>query len=188
MALNKKRTITSANVSAAKVEPKVEPKVESKAEAKTESKVTDLAALQTALAHMVQLITDLSGKLEAANGRIDELSTRIDELESKLNAALEDDDDDEDDDDGNDDGDDDGDEEEGDDVTADDIDCNKAYKQLTSMDADQQKEVLVEAMKSLGVKSLQARSIRKDANAALAVAEVMCSDKFGWDVEDFLKD
>lgn len=182
MALNKKRTITSANVSAAKVEPDV------KSEAKAEPKVSDLAALQTALAEMVKLITDLSGKLEAANGRIDELSTRIDELDSKLNAALEDDDD-EDDGNGDDDGDDDeGDDDEGDDVTADDIDCNKAYKQLTSMDADQQKEVLVEAMKSLGVKSLQARSIRKDANAALAVAEVMCSDKFGWDVEDFLKD
>ena len=183
MALNKKRTITSANVSAT-------AKVESKAEPKTESKVTDLAALQTALAQMVQLITDLSGKLEAANGRIDELSTRIDELESKLNAALEDDGDD---DDGNDDGDeeegdDEGDEEEGDDVTADDIDCNKTYTQLTSMDVDQQKEVLVKAMKSLGVKGLQARSVRKDANAALAVAEVMCSGKFGWEVEDFLKD
>lgn len=188
MALNKKRTITSANVSAAKVEPVPA----TKADAKSEPKVSDLAALQTALAEMVKLITDLSGKLEAANGRIDELSTRIDELESKLNAALEDDDDEDDgngDDDGDGDGDDDeGDDDEGDDVTADDIDCNKAYKQLTSMDADQQKEVLVEAMKSLGVKSLQARSVRKDANVALAVAEVMCSDKFGWDVEDFLKD
>lgn len=178
MALNKKRTISKSTetVSAPVAETAPAP-------------VTDLTALQTALAQIVQLVGDLSGKLETANGRIDDLSSKVDDLEAKLNAALEDDEeadeeaDDEDAEDEDDEGDD-----EGDDVTADDIDCNKAYKQLTSLDADQQKAVLVEAMKSLGVKSLQARAIRKDANAALAVAEVMCSDKFGWDVDDFLKD
>lgn len=176
MALNKKRTISKSTetVSAPVAETAPAP-------------VTDLTALQTALAQIVQLVGDLSGKLETANGRIDDLSSKVDDLEAKLNAALEDDDsDDEDSDD--DDSDEDDSDDEGDDVTADDIDCNKAYKQLTSLDADQQKAVLVEAMKSLGVKSLQARAIRKDANAALAVAEVMCSEKFGWDSEDFLKD
>lgn len=174
MALNKKRTISKSTetVSAPVAETAPAP-------------VTDLTALQTALAQIVQLVGDLSGKLETANGRIDDLSSKVDDLEAKLNAALEDDEeaDDEDDEDSDEDSDDDG-----DDVTADDIDCNKAYKQLTSLDADQQKAVLVEAMKSLGVKSLVARTIRKDANAALAVAEVMCSEKFGWDSEDFLKD
>lgn len=175
MALNKKRTITATATKS----------TEAPAAPASAAPTMDMAALQTALTQIVQLVTDLSGKLEAANGRIDELSGKVDDLESKLNAALEDDGDEEDEDDADDadDADDDG-----DDVTADDIDCNKAYKQLTSMDADQQKEVLVEAMKSLGVKSLVARSIRKDANAALAVAEVMCGDKFGWDVDDFLKD
>lgn len=175
MALNKKRTISKSTetVSAPVAETAPAP-------------VTDLTALQTALAQIVQLVGDLSGKLETANGRIDDLSSKVDDLEAKLNAALEDDEDAEDEDD--EDTDDDDSDEDGDDVTADDIDCNKAYKQLTSLDADQQKAVLVEAMKSLGVKSLQARAIRKDANAALAVAEVMCSDKFGWDVDDFLKD
>lgn len=169
MALNKKRTISKSTEAETKVET---------------APVTDLAALQTALAQIVQLVGDLSGKLETANGRIDDLSSKVDDLEAKLNAALEDDEeaDDEEADDEE------ADDEEADDVTADDIDCNKAYKQLTSLDADQQKAVLVEAMKSLGVKSLVARTIRKDANAALAVAEVMCSEKFGWDSEDFLKD
>lgn len=173
MALNKKRTISKSTetVSAPVAETAPAP-------------VTDLTALQTALAQIVQLVGDLSGKLETANGRIDDLSSKVDDLEAKLNAALEDDEDAEDEDDSDDSDEDD----EGDDVTADDIDCNKAYKQLTSLDADQQKAVLVEAMKSLGVKSLVARTIRKDANAALAVAEVMCSEKFGWDSEDFLKD
>jgi TolA-binding protein len=176
MALNKKRTVT-ATATATK-------STEGNATASA-APAMDMTALQTALAQIVQLVTDLSGKLEAANGRIDELSGKVDDLESKLNAALEDDEDAD-----GDDEDADGDDEDadGDDVTADDIDCNKAYKQLTSMDIDQQKEVLVEAMKSLGVKNLVARTIRKDANAALAVAEVMCSEKFGWDVDDFLKD
>ena len=172
MALNKKRTITATATKSTEAAPA------------SAAPAMDMTALQTALTQIVQLVTDLSGKLEAANGRIDELSGKVDDLESKLNAALEDDEDGDDDDE-----DDDGDgDEDGDDVTADDIDCNKAYKQLTSMDIDQQKEVLVEAMKSLGVKNLVARTIRKDANAALAVAEVMCSEKFGWDVDDFLKD
>lgn len=175
MALNKKRTITATKSTEATAAPA------------SAAPAMDMTALQTALAQIVQLVTDLSGKLEAANGRIDELSGKVDDLESKLNAALEDEGD-EDDEDADESEEDDADEDDGDDVTADDIDCNKAYKQLTSMDAEQQKEVLVEAMKSLGVKSLVARSIRKDANAALAVAEVMCSDKFGWDVDDFLKD
>lgn len=175
MALNKKRTISKSTETVSAPVAETAP-------------VTDLTALQTALAQIVQLVGDLSGKLETANGRIDDLSSKVDDLEAKLNAALEDDeeaDDEEADEDAEDE--DDGDDE-GDDVTADDIDCNKAYKQLTSLDADQQKAVLVEAMKSLGVKSLVARTIRKDANAALAVAEVMCSEKFGWDSEDFLKD
>lgn len=172
MALNKKRTITATATKSAEAPASAAPAM-------------DMTALQTALTQIVQLVTDLSGKLEAANGRIDELSGKVDDLESKLNAALEDD---EDADEGSDDEDADDSDEDGDDVTADDIDCNKAYKQFTSMDADQQKEVLTEAMKSLGVKSLVARTIRKDANAALAVAEVMCDDKFGWDVDDFLKD
>lgn len=173
MALNKKRTISKSTetVSAPVAETAPAP-------------VTDLTALQTALAQIVQLVGDLSGKLETANGRIDDLSSKVDDLEAKLNAALEDDEDADDEDADDEDADDD----DSDDVTADDIDCNKAYKQLTSLDADQQKAVLVEAMKSLGVKSLVARTIRKDANAALAVAEVMCSEKFGWDSEDFLKD
>lgn len=180
MALNK-RTRTLSKSTEAKSEAAPTPVAENKS--------TDLTALQTALAQIVQLVTELSAKLETANGRIDDLSSKVDDLEAKLNAALEDDDSDEDEDsdDSEEDSEDDS-EEDGDDVTADDIDCNKAYKQLTSLDADQQKVVLVEAMKSLGVKSLQARAIRKDANAALAVAEVMCSDKFGWDVDDFLKD
>lgn len=180
MALNKKRTISKSTetVSAPVAETAPAP-------------VTDLTALQTALAQIVQLVGDLSGKLETANGRIDDLSSKVDDLEAKLNAALEDDEDSDDEDEDADEEDsdeDDSDDDEGDDVTADDIDCNKAYKQLTSLDADQQKAVLVEAMKSLGVKSLVARTIRKDANAALAVAEVMCSEKFGWDSEDFLKE
>ena len=164
MALNKKRIATVAKSTEAPA---------------SAAPAMDMTALQTALTQIVQLVTDLSGKLEAANGRIDELSGKVDELESKLNAALEDDEDGDDED---------GDDEDGDDVTADDIDCGKTYKQLISMDTDQQKEVLAEAMKSLGVKSLGARTIRKDANVALAVAEVMCSEKFGWDVDDFLKD
>ena len=164
MALNKKRIATVAKSTEAPA---------------SAAPAMDMTALQTALTQIIQLVTDLSGKLEAANGRIDELSGKVDELESKLNAALEDDEDGDDED---------GDDEDGDDVTADDIDCGKTYKQLISMDTDQQKEVLAEAMKSLGVKSLGARTIRKDANVALAVAEVMCSEKFGWDVDDFLKD
>lgn len=177
MALNKKRTISKSTetVSAPVAETAPAP-------------VTDLTALQTALAQIVQLVGDLSGKLETANGRIDDLSSKVDDLEAKLNAALEDDEEADEEADDEDAEDEDDSDDEGDDVTADDIDCNKAYKQLTSLDADQQKAVLVEAMKSLGVKSLVARTIRKDANAALAVAEVMCSEKFGWDSEDFLKD
>jgi len=174
MALNKKRIATVAKSTEAPA---------------SAAPAMDMTALQTALTQIIQLVTDLSGKLEAANGRIDELSGKVDELESKLNAALEDDEDGDDEDGDDEDGDDeDGDDEDGDDVTADDIDCGKTYKQLISMDTDQQKEVLAEAMKSLGVKSLGARTIRKDANVALAVAEVMCSEKFGWDVDDFLKD
>lgn len=178
MALNKKRTISKSTETAPVAETKVPETVPT----------TDLIALQTALAQIVQLVGDLSGKLETANGRIDDLSSKVDDLEAKLNAALEDDEDEDTEDADDEDDSDEDSEDEGDDVTADDIDCNKAYKQLTSLDADQQKAVLVEAMKSLGVKSLVARTIRKDANAALAVAEVMCSEKFGWDSEDFLKD
>lgn len=177
MALNKRTRTLSKSTEAAETAP-----------ASSSAPTSDLTALQTALAQIVQLVGDLSGKLETANGRIDDLSSKVDDLEAKLNAALEDDEGAEDEDEDSDEEDSDEDDDEGDDVTADDIDCNKAYKQLTSLDADQQKAVLVEAMKSLGVKSLVARTIRKDANAALAVAEVMCSEKFGWDSEDFLKD
>ena len=159
MALNKKRSASaSASVSAS-----------------TETKPSmDLAALQTALAQIVQLVADLSGKLEAANGRIDE-------LENKLNAALEDDDDeDEDDDDDN--------EDEDEEVTEDDIDCNKAFEQYKSLEGDQQKKVLAKAMESSGIKSAKSKDIKTNAKLALAVADVMCDDEFGWDVDDFLKD
>ena len=158
MALNKKRSASSS----------------ASTETSTETKPSmDLAALQTALAQIVQLVADLSGKLEAANGRIDE-------LENKLNAALEDDDDE--------DEDDDDDEDEDEEVTEDDIDCNKAFEQYKSLEGDQQKKVLAKAMESSGIKSAKSKDIKTNAKLALAVADVMCDDEFGWDVEDFLKD
>lgn len=156
MALNKKRS-ASASASTETTSTEAKPSM-------------DLAALQTALAQIVQLVADLSGKLEAANGRIDE-------LENKLNAALEDDDDDDDEDD-----------EEDEEVTEDDIDCNKAFEQYKSLEGDQQKKVLAKAMESSGIKSAKSKDIKTNAKLALAIADVMCDDEFGWDVDDFLKD
>lgn len=145
----------------------------------------DIATMQQVLAKVIEMVQSFDAKLGEVTSRLDALEGRLDELKSELDAALEDADEadeadeDEADEDEN---------EDADDVTADDIDCNKTYKQFTSMDADQQKAVLSQAMADSGIKSIQARTIRKDANAALAIAEVMCSDKFGWDVDDFLKD
>lgn len=162
MALNKKRSASaSTSTETTSTETASKPSM-------------DLAALQTALAQIVQLVADLSGKLEAANGRIDE-------LENKLNAALEDDDDEDDDDD-------DEDEDEDEEVTEDDIDCNKAFEQYKSLEGDQQKKVLAKAMESSGIKSAKSKDIKTNAKLALAIADVMCDDEFGWDVDDFLKD
>lgn len=175
MALNKRTRTNSASSNTAATVSK-----------ETAAPVTDMDALKTALAQLVQLVTELNSKLAEQTARADEFEKRLDEFEEKLDAALEenaDEDDDEDEDEDEEDDDEDAD----DDVKPEEIDCKKTYQHLTALDADKQKKVTVAAMKSLGVKSLQARTILKDANAALAVAEILCSDEFGFAVDDFLK-
>ena len=174
MALNKRTRTTSASSNTVSKE--------------TPAPVTDMDALKTALAQLVQLVTELNSKLAEQTARADEFEKRLDEFEEKLDAALETnaDEDDEEDEDSDSDEDEDEDDED-DDVKPEEIDCKKTYQHFTSLDGDKQKKVTIAAMKSLGVKSLQARTILKDANAALAVAEVLCSDEFGFAVDDFLK-
>ena len=169
MALNKKtRTVSTSAPVAEPAQAQANP---------------DFTALQTALASIVQLVTELSNKLAETN-------SRVDELEGKLNAALEDSDEEDSDEEDSDEEDSDEEDSELDDedVTADEIDCNKVYKHFSSVSADDQKAILAKAVKDSGIKNINARSLRKDANAALAVAEVMCDDKYGWEAEDFLKD
>lgn len=141
----------------------------------------DFAALQTALQAIVELVTkldakvaELAGELDKTNERVAAIEAAMDEPEDEEDEEDEDSDEDEDEDD--------------DEVTADDIDCNKVYKHFSSVSTEDQKAILAKAVKDSGIKNINARSLRKDANAALAVAEVMCDDKYGWEAEDFLKD
>lgn len=173
MALNKKTRTVSASTPAVQAEPAPAPS-------------TDFTALQTALQAIVELVTKLDGKVAELAGELDKTNERL----AAIEAAMEEDEDEDADDDNEDSDEDDeeDDEEDGDEVTADDIDCNKVYKHFSSVSAEDQKAILAEAVKDSGIKNINARSLRKDANAALAVAEVMCDDKYGWEAEDFLKD
>lgn len=145
----------------------------------------DFAALQTALQAIVELVTKLDGKVAELAGELDKTNERVAAIEAAMDeepeeSELEDEDSDEDEDEDEDD--------DEDEVTADDIDCNKVYKHFSSVSTEDQKAILAKAVKDSGIKNINARSLRKDANAALAVAEVMCDDKYGWEAEDFLKD
>lgn len=176
MALNKKTRTVSAST-AVQAEPVPAPAPVN----------SDFTALQTALQAIVELVTKLDGKVAELAGELDKSNERL----AAIEAAMEEDEDseDEDDEDSDEDSEDDEDEDEdGDEVTADDIDCNKVYKHFSSVSAEDQKAILAKAVKDSGIKNINARSLRKDANAALAVAEVMCDDKYGWEAEDFLKD
>lgn len=181
MALNKKTRTVSASTPAVQAEPAQSTP--------TPSPSTDFTALQTALSAIVELVTKLDGKVAELASELDKTNERLAAIEA---AMEEDEDEDEDSDDETDEDDEDSDEddedEDGDEVTADDIDCNKVYKHFSSLSAEDQKAILAKAVKDSGIKNINARSLRKDANAALAVAEVMCDDKYGWEAEDFLKD
>lgn len=178
MALNKKtRTVSAPANTAVQAEP-------APAQA---SPSTDFTALQTALTAIVELVTKLDGKVAELAGELDKSNERLAAIEAAMEEDEEPEDADEDDDEEDEDGDSDEDED-GDEVTADDIDCNKVYKHFSSVSAEDQKAILAKAVKDSGIKNINARSLRKDANAALAVAEVMCDDKYGWEAEDFLKD
>ena len=182
MALNKK----TRNVSA--------PAQSAPEQSATEPANPDFTALQTALTAIVELVTKLDGKVAELAGELDKTNERVAAIEAAMDEEPDDDEDseldDEDDDDSDEDEDDDDsdEDEDGDEVTADDIDCNKVYKHFSSVSAEDQKAILAKAVKDSGIKNINARSLRKDANAALAVAEVMCDDKYGWEAEDFLKD
>lgn len=178
MALNKKTRTVSAST-----EPAVQAAPAQSASASTS---TDFTALQTALQAIVELVTKLDGKVAELAGELDKTNERL----AAIEAAMEEDEDSEDEDseDEDDDEEDEDSDEDGDEVTADDIDCNKVYKHFSSVSAEDQKAILAKAVKDSGIKNINARSLRKDANAALAVAEVMCDDKYGWEAEDFLKD
>lgn len=185
MALNKKTRTVSASTPAVQAEPAQS----------TPTPSSDFTALQTALSAIVELVTKLDGKVAELDGKVAELAGELDKSNERLaaiEAAMEEDGDDDEDEDDEEEADSDEDEEEddedGDEVTADDIDCNKVYKHFSSVSAEDQKAILVKAVKDSGIKNINARSLRKDANAALAVAEVMCDDKYGWEAEDFLKD
>lgn len=169
MALNKRRNASvSASTSTAPAET-------SPASAQN----SDFTALQTALASIVQLVTQLNETVTKQASEISDIKARLDAIEAAMDEEDEDaDDTDEDEED----------EEDGDDYTADDIDPAKVNDQLHQFDANEQKEILSLAMKSLGTNRLNPRIIVKDANAAYAVAEVLCSEKFGCDVEDMIKD
>lgn len=180
MALNKKTRTVSANTDAVQAES-------------TPTQSADFKALQTALQAIVELVTKLDGKIAELATELDKTNERIAAIETAMEEEPEDEDeDDEEDSDGDSDEDSDDeetdDDEDGDEVTADDIDCNKVYKHFSSVSAEDQKAILAKAVKDSGIKNINARSLRKDANAALAVAEVMCDDKYGWEAEDFLKD
>lgn len=173
MALNKKTRTVSASAPAVQAEP---------AQSASASPSTDFTALQTALQAIVELVTKLDGKVAELAGELDKTNERL----AAIEAAMEEDED-EDEEDADEDDDEDSDED-GDEVTADEIDCNKVYKHFSSVSAEDQKAILAKAVKDSGIKNINASSLRKDANAALAVAEVMCDDKYGWEAEDFLKD
>ena len=173
MALNKK----TRNVSA--------PAQSAPEQSATEPANPDFTALQTALTAIVELVTKLDGKVAELAGELDKTNERVAAIEAAMDEEPDDDEDSELDDEDDDDSDED---EDGDEVTADDIDCNKVYKHFSSVSAEDQKAILAKAVKDSGIKNINARSLRKDANAALAVAEVMCDDKYGWEAEDFLKD
>ena len=174
MALNKKtRTVSAPATNAPAV-----------AEPAQSAPSPDFAALQTALQAIVELVTKLDGKVAELAGELDKTNERVAAIEAAMDEEPEDEDEDEDEDSDEDEED----EDDGDEVTADDIDCNKVYKHFSSVSAEDQKAILAKAVKDSGIKNINARSLRKDANAALAVAEVMCDDKYGWEAEDFLKD
>lgn len=179
MALNKKtRTVSAPANTAVQAESTPEP---------APAPSTDFTALQTALTAIVELVTKLDGKVAELAGELDKSNERL----AAIEAAMEEDEDEEDSDEDEDEDEEDeetDDDEDGDEVTADDIDCNKVYKHFSSVSAEDQKAILAKAVKDSGIKNINARSLRKDANAALAVAEVMCDDKYGWEAEDFLKD
>lgn len=177
MALNKKTRTVSASAPAVQAEP---------AQAASTSQSSDFTALQTALQAIVELVTKLDGKVAELAAELDKTNERIAAIEAAMDSDEDSDEDSEDEEDEEEDEDEDEDEDE--EVTADDIDCNKVYKHFSSVSAEDQKAILAKAVKDSGIKNINARSLRKDANAALAVAEVMCDDKYGWEAEDFLKD
>lgn len=167
MALNKKtRTVSTTAPAAVQAEP-----------AQSAQANTDFAALQTALQAIVELVTKLDGKVAELAGELDKTNERVAAIEAAMDEPEDEEEDEEEDEDDDD-----------DEVTADDIDCNKVYKHFSSVSTEDQKAILAKAVKDSGIKNINARSLRKDANAALAVAEVMCDDKYGWEAEDFLKD
>lgn len=178
MALNKRR---NASVSASTSAPATSPTETSPAPAQN----ADFAALQTALASIVQLVTQLNETVTKQASELSDLTAKLDAIEAAMD---EEDEEDEDTDENEEDEEDEDGEEDGDDYTADDIDPAKVNEQLRQFDANEQKEILSLAMKSLGTNRLNPRIIAKDANAAYAVAEVLCSEKFGCDVEDMVKD
>ena len=177
MALNKKTRTVSASTPAVQAEP-----------APAQAASTDFTALQTALQAIVELVTKLDGKVAELANELDKTNERITAIEAAMDEEPEDEDEDEDDEEETSDEGEEDEDEDGDEVTADDIDCNKVYKHFSSVSAEDQKAILAKAVKDSGIKNINARSLRKDANAALAVAEVMCDDKYGWEAEDFLKD
>ena len=171
MALNKRRT-ASVSASTAPVSSEVA----------SPNQTPDLGALQAALASIVQLVTEQASKLGDLTSELESIKARLDAVEAAM---------DEDESDGEDTDEElsqDDDEDDEDEYTADDIDPMKVNEQLHQFDANEQKEILSIAMKSLGTNRLNPRIIAKDANAAYAVAEVLCSEKFGCDVEDMVKE
>jgi len=142
----------------------------------------DLAALQTALTAIVELVTKLDGKVAELVGELDKTNEAVASVRADLDAALEDDDEDSE----PDDDDSELDEDEDEDVTADDIDANKVFDQLMEFDNEAQHDILAEAASNLGRKRVATTAIKKEPDVAFAIAQILSTDEYGCDMEDFV--
>lgn len=149
----------------------------------------DLAALQTALTAIVELVTKLDGKVAELAGELDKTNEAVASVRADLDAALEDDDsepEDSDEDDEDEDEDEDDEDEDEEEIEPADIDANKVFDQLMEFDREAQHDILAEAASNLGRKRVATTAIKKEPEVAFAIAQILSTDEYGCDMEDFV--
>lgn len=185
MALNKK---VSKKVSISANTQNAPAPASTSASSTPASSTPDLAALQTALTAIVELVTKLDGKVAELAGELDKTNEAVASVRADLDAALEDDEDSDEDSEpeDSDEDEDKDDEDEDEEIEPADIDANKVFDQLMEFDREAQHDILAEAASNLGRKRVATTAIKKEPEVAFAIAQILSTDEYGCDMEDFV--